>query len=119
MPDTKVPVADVPRVLDHEALGRAVLQWALMIPDDRPKTVDQLKAWFPEPDMVIAFPAHIAPDHQVSMFQGTPDTMVINLPPLHKLLPMEACPVNSGSSRCGRSDVPVFLRGFCRLMMSQ
>lgn len=88
MANPSVDVALVPKVVDHEKFGHAVIRWALMKPELRPGTVGALKAALGEHGAVLEIPPHIGDDHRVEMAQGSPSTLVINLPPLHKLLPM-------------------------------
>ena len=90
MTNPAVPIAAVPRIVDHEAFGRAIIRWALMKPELRPTTIGALKAAFPDIDRVFDIPDHMGDDVQVEMPQGAPDRLVVKLPALHKLLPMLA-----------------------------
>lgn len=90
MTDPSVPIAAVPKIVDHQAFGRAIIRWALMKPEMRPKTIGELKTAFPDITRVFDIPDHVADDVQVEMPQGSPERLVIKLPAVHKLLPMLA-----------------------------
>ncbi|MDU9004493.1 hypothetical protein [Sedimentitalea todarodis] len=88
MADKSIPVADVPKIVDHQTFGRFVIEWALIAPEKRPTTVAKMREKYPRAFEAMEFPAHVGGDVRLNMVQGEINEIVVNLPPLHKLLPM-------------------------------
>ncbi len=88
MADPTQPIVDVPKVNDHSVFGKHIIQWALMKPELRPKTVGELRSGFPEAAEAMYIPPHVGDDHPIEMAQGNHEGLVFQLPPVHKLLAM-------------------------------
>lgn len=75
------------RIIDHEKFGQAVVGFALMVPDERPKTIGELKANFPQFNGAFDF-THVDDTENLIFDQGDETNHHIALPAFFKLIPM-------------------------------
>lgn len=76
MPDDKSKPIPRIEISDYAAMGRKVLEWAEASPEDRPRTVDQLKI---ELENIATVPDRIK---ELEFVQSTLEKLVLRLPPL-------------------------------------
>ncbi len=80
---------DALEVQDTAAFGEAVIKIALGNGPKGPMTVADFRATYPQAWAALALPAGGVPDDDtVTVIQGTTSNHIVNVPPLHKLLPM-------------------------------
>jgi hypothetical protein len=74
---------EVMEYYNYELIGEKVIELAKMSPEARPKTVDELRAFL---GPHISIPARLK---KLEFYQGTDDTLVINLPARNELAQLE------------------------------